>query len=227
VETAELARIPWLSLLEGGDAVRAREQLTSMALEVGDTLVHRGDEPTHWCGVVHGLLRVASRTAYRDASTIGGLPPGAWFGESALLKNEPHDCDVVALRKSRVAKLPVDTFHWLLDHCLPFNRYVMCQLNERLGQFITACEIDRTGNPDTRVARSLGALFDPLLYPTSAGFLRITQQELAALVGLSRQRVNKALRRLRAQGWIELEYSGLRVIDLARLQRGDVASNTM
>ena len=40
------------------------------------------------------------------------------------------------LRKSRVAGLPVDTFHWLLDHSIGFNRFVMNQLNERLAQFI-------------------------------------------------------------------------------------------
>jgi hypothetical protein len=46
------------------------------------------------------------------------------------------------LRKSVVAGLPVDTFHWLLDHSIGFNRFVMNQLNERLGQFIAAREID-------------------------------------------------------------------------------------
>ena len=57
-------------------------------------------------------------------------------------------------------------------------------------------------NPDVRVARSLGALFNPTLYPGLGEVLRITQQELAYLVGLSRQRVNVALTSLQAQGAI-------------------------
>ena len=61
--------------------------------------------------------------------------------------------------------MPVDTFHWLLDHSIGFNRFMMNQLNERLGQFIAAREIDRMNNPDLRVARSLAALFNPVLYP--------------------------------------------------------------
>jgi DNA-binding GntR family transcriptional regulator len=48
--------------------------------------------------------------------------------------------------------------------------------------------------------------------------LRITQQELAYLVGLSRQRVNEALRTLEQHAVIRVEYGGLRVLDLARLR---------
>lgn len=99
-----------------------------------------------------------------------------------------------------------------------FNRFVMNQLNERLGQFIAAREIDRMNNPDARVARSLAALFNPVLYPGVGEVLRITQQELAYLIGLSRQRVNEALTALAAQGSIRVEYGGLRVLDLAALR---------
>jgi len=81
-----------------------------------------------------------------------------------------------------------------------------------------AGEIDRLADPDTKVARSLGALFHPVLYPGVGGLLRITQQELGYLVGLSRQRVNEALRALQAASLISVEYGGVRVLDLERLR---------
>ena len=56
--------------------------------------------------------------------------------------------------------------------------------------------------------------------------LRITQQELAYLVGLSRQRVNEALAALEAQGSIRVEYGGLRILDLGAL-RSSVTSKTI
>ena len=87
-----------------------------------------------------------------------------------------------------------------------------------LGQFIAAREIDRMNSPDIRVARSLAALFNPVLYPGVGEVLRITQQELAYLVGLSRQRVNEALTALAEQGAIRVEYGGLRVLDLDALR---------
>jgi CRP/FNR family cyclic AMP-dependent transcriptional regulator len=68
------------------------------------------------------------------------------------------------------------------------------------------------------VARSLATLFNPVLYPGVGQVLRITQQELAYLVGLSRQRVNEALTMLAAQNVIRVEYGGLRVLDLAALR---------
>ncbi|MDB5753341.1 MAG: Crp/Fnr family transcriptional regulator, partial [Ramlibacter sp.] len=96
--------------------------------------------------------------------------------------------------------------------------FVMNQLNERLGQFIAAREIDRMTNPDVRVARNLAALFNPVLFPGVGEMLRITQQELAYLVGLSRQRVNEALASLQEQGIIQVEYGGVRIFDLQALR---------
>jgi CRP-like cAMP-binding protein len=150
--------------------------------------------------------------------TFTGVPPGGWFGEGTALKRETYRYNIQALRKSVVAGLPIDSFHWLLDHSLGFNRFVMNQLNERLGHFISAREIDRMNSPDLRVARNLAALFNPVLYPGVGKVLRITQQELAYLVGLSRQRVNEALRTLEARGMIRVEYGGLRVLDMAALR---------
>ena len=136
-----------------------------------------------------------------------------------MLKREPYRYNIEALRRTVVAGLPATTFNWLLESSIPFNRYVMNQLNERLGQFIAAREADRISDPDVRVARSLAALFNPVLYPLVHDLLRITQQELAYLVGLSRQRVNESLRALTADGLIRVEYGGLEVLDLPRLRR--------
>jgi DNA-binding FadR family transcriptional regulator len=57
-----------------------------------------------------------------------------------------------------------------------------------------------------------------VLYPGVGQLLRITQQELGYLVGLSRQRINEALSRLQTYGWIRIEYGGVRVLDLDALQ---------
>ncbi|MDP5021880.1 MAG: Crp/Fnr family transcriptional regulator, partial [Burkholderiaceae bacterium] len=144
------------------------------------------------------------------------------FGEGTVLKREPYRYNIQALRTSRLAGISTEMFDWLIGHSLGFNRFVMLQLNERLGQFIAAREIDRMASPDLRVARNLAAMFEPKLYPGVAEMLRITQQELAYLVGLSRQRVNEALRTLAAHGWIRVEYGGLRVLDLNALRYGEL-----
>ncbi|SFU66492.1 cAMP-binding domain of CRP or a regulatory subunit of cAMP-dependent protein kinases [Paenacidovorax caeni] len=214
----ELDGIPWLGLLEAEARERAVATLVVGDAKAGDYVCRVGRPVTYWFGLVDGLLKMSADNAQGGTMTFTGVPPGGWFGEGTAVKREPYRYNIQALRKSVVAGLPIDTFHWLLDHSIPFNRFVMNQLNERLGQFIAAREIDRLGSPDVRVARSLAALFNPVLYPGVGQVLRITQQELAYLVGLSRQRVNEALAALQAQGAIRVEYGGLRVLDLAALR---------
>ena len=215
---AELDTIPWLGLLSPTERQRAVDDLQISDATPGEYVCRMGRPVTYWFGVVEGLLKMSSDNAEGQTMTFTGVPPGGWFGEGTALKRETYRYNIQALRKSMVAGLHVDTFHWLLDHSIGFNRFVMNQLNERLGQFIAAREIDRMANPDIRVARSLAALFNPVLYPGVGEVLRITQQELAYLVGLSRQRVNEALTTLAAQGSIRIEYGGLRVLDLAALR---------
>ncbi len=214
----ELQGIPWLGLLQPSERERAMAALLVGDARAGDYVCRLGRPVTYWFGVVEGLLKMSSDNAQGQTMTFTGVPPGGWFGEGTALKREPYRYNIQALRRSTVAGLPIDTFHWLLDHSIGFNRFVMNQLNERLGQFIAAREIDRMNNPDVRVARSLASLFNPVLYPGVGEVLRITQQELAYLVGLSRQRVNEALSALESQGTIRVEYGGLRVLDLASLR---------
>jgi len=215
---AELAGIPWLKVLKPEEYERAVSALKVGDAMPGDYVCRVGRPVTYWFGVVEGLLKMSSDNEQGQTMTFAGLPPGGWFGEGTVLKRESYRYNIQALRKSVVAGLPVDTFHSLLDHSIGFNRFVMNQLNERLGQFIAAREIDRMNNPDLRVARSLAALFNPVLFPGVGDVLRITQQELAYLVGLSRQRVNEALTALEAQGTIRVEYGGLRILDLQALR---------
>ncbi|MDB5749694.1 MAG: transcriptional regulator, Crp/Fnr family, partial [Ramlibacter sp.] len=205
---AELAGVPWLDVLQPPERAHAVENIKVASAMPGDYVCRLGRPVTYWFGVVEGLLKMSSDTAQGQTITFSGLPPGGWFGEGTVLKRESYRYNVQALRSSVVAGLPADTFHWLLDHSIGFNRFVMNQLNERLGQFIAAREIDRMNNPDVRVARSLAALFNPVLYPGVGEVLRITQQELAYLVGLSRQRVNESLAALELQGTIRVEYGG-------------------
>ncbi len=214
----ELQSIPWLGRLDSAERERVVADMRVVNVESGELVCRVGRPVTYWFGVIDGLLKMSNDSALGMPITFTGVPPGAWFGEGTVLKRESYRYNIQALRKSVVAGITVDTFHWLLDRSIPFNRFVTLQLNERLGQFIGAREIDRMTNPDDRVARSLAALFHPVLYPGVGDLLRITQQELGYLVGLSRQRVNEALAALQAAGVIRVEYGGVRVLDLERLR---------
>jgi CRP/FNR family transcriptional regulator, cyclic AMP receptor protein len=218
----ELARIPWLQRLDDAERERVVQDLRVVEVAAGELVCRVGRPVKSWFGVIDGLLKMSGENLTRSGEgapiTFTGVPSGGWFGEGTVIKDETYRYNIQALRKSVVAGVPAETFLWLLDRSIGFNRFVMLQLNERLGQFIGAREIDRLTHPDERVARNLAALFHPVLYPGVGQLLRITQQELGYLVGLSRQRVNRALLVLQAGGALRIEYGGLRVLDLPRLR---------
>jgi CRP-like cAMP-binding protein len=114
--------------------------------------------------------------------------------------------------------MPRATFEWLLDTDIAFNRFLLMQLNERLGQFIAMVEHERLLDPDARVARSLAGLFNPVLYPDQATDVQLSQEELGYLSGVSRQRVNQALQVLEKAGLLKVEYGRIRILDLDGLR---------
>ena len=213
----ELAAIPWLPLLSSQEQLQMASEIRVTEASSGDLISRVGKPVRYWFGVIDGLLKMSADTVDGQSMTFMGVPPGGWFGEGTVLKREPYRYNIQALRASVVAGIPIESFHALLATSIAFNRYVMRQLNERLSQFIAAREGDRMTNPEQQVARTLASLFNPTLYPQMGDSLSITQQELAYLVGLSRQRVNVALKVLEAQGVIRLEYGGLRVLDMSAL----------
>ncbi len=218
----DLPHVPWLSRLDAAERARVLTDLRVVTVEPGELVCRVGRPVTYWFGVIDGLLKMSNDSTHDRGGvpiTFTGVPSGGWFGEGTVLKNEVYRYNIQALRPSVVAGITVDTFHWLLDRSIGFNRFVMMQLNERLSQFIAAREIDRLTHPDERVARNLAALFNPVLYPGVGELLRITQQELGYLVGLSRQRVNEAVKALDAAQVIRIEYGGVRVLDLPSLRR--------
>src|SRR6516164_4846296 len=97
----------------------------------------------------------------------------------------------------------------IYENSAAFNRFLVTQLNERLGQFIGLVEHGRTLDATAQLARSIASLFNPILYPDSSRHLEITQEEIGALSGISRQNANQCLKRLEKEGLLRLEYGGV------------------
>jgi CRP/FNR family transcriptional regulator, cyclic AMP receptor protein len=172
-----------------------------------------------WTGIASGLAKIASSSPDGKGVTLSGLPPGSWFGEGSLLKSELRRYEVIALRPSVVAMMPQVTFQWLLDTSIAFNRFLLAQLNERLGMFISTVETDRLLGPEARVARALAQLFNPLLFPGVKPTIEISQSEVGLLTGLSRQRANQALQALEKAHLLVVDYGSITVIDLTALRK--------
>lgn len=213
-----LAAAPWARSLSPERMASIEAETSVRDCPAGSLVCRRGERVEHWTGVVEGLVKMASASAAGKPMSFIGAGTGGWFGEGSLLKHELRRYDIVALRNSTIASMPRATFMSLLDESVAFNRFLLIQLNERLSQFIGLVEHDRLLRPDARLARGVAALFNPHLYPGSRSTLPISQEELGQLVGLSRQRVNQALRVLEQKHLLRVDYGGITVLDLQGLR---------
>jgi CRP/FNR family transcriptional regulator, cyclic AMP receptor protein len=208
----------WAQSLTPEQMARVEAEMFERSVTAGSYACRKGDPVDHWIGVVDGLLKMSTVSPEGKIVTFTGMLTGGWMGEGSLLKAEPRKYDVVALRDSRLAFMPRSTFNWLLDNSIGFNRFLLLQLNERLGLFISLVEYDRMLDTDARVARCLAALFNPYLNPGSNRQLQISQEEIGYLCSTSRQRANQALQVLEKEGLLKVEYGCITILDLDRLR---------
>lgn len=209
----------WYAQISPAAQSQVRGDIVERAIALGGELGHHGQTQHEWYGVLEGLLKWSINGPDGRTVTLGGQSVGSWFGEGTLLRGEPRRADLVALRPTRVALLPFETFDWLRKREPAFTEFLLQQINERLHWFMGNFAAHRLGNADQLVARALLGLVHPLLNPRGLNHLLISQDELANLATVSRQRCNETLVALKHAGTIEIEYGAIRIVDLGALQR--------
>lgn len=214
-----LADSPWFARIGESARQRVRADIVERAVAAGESLGHQGESQHHWYGVLEGLLKWSVNAADGRTVTLGGQSVGSWFGEGTLLRGLPRRAELVALRHSRVAMLPFETFDWLRRTEPPFGEFLLQQINERLHWFMGNYAAHRLLDTDRLVARALVGLVHPLLNPRGERHLTISQEELANLATVSRQRCNQSLVAMKRLGLVQLEYGAIVVVDLDALQR--------
>ncbi|THC41403.1 Crp/Fnr family transcriptional regulator [Massilia sp. Mn16-1_5] len=208
----------WGRVLSREEMARVEADCFEQFVPKGGFVCRKGEALENWVGIIEGLVKINNFSPSGKSVTFTGVTAGGWFGEGSLLKDAVRKYDVMALRDTRVARMPRATFEWLLEGSLPFNRFLLMQLNERLGQFIGQVETDRMLDVDTRVARCLAAMFNAHLYPGVEPLVGLSQEEIGYLSGASRQRVNGALQLLEKAGLVRLDYGGIRVLNVEGLR---------
>ena len=105
-----LAHSAWYGQIGAAAQRQFRTDIVERAIASGSSLGHHGETQRYWYGVLEGLLKWAINAPDGRTVTLGGQSVGSWFGEGTLLRGQPRKADLVALRHSRVAMIPLDTF---------------------------------------------------------------------------------------------------------------------
>ena len=205
---------PWFSALALArrDALLTRAHESSAAL--GQRVYGVGDPPDGlWC-VREGEVRLVSYPAVGVEALAMILGPGAWFGELSVIDGGPRPHDAVVVKPARLLHVTLAAVEQVAaEHPLIYRD---------LGVLI-----------GTRQRATLGALGRIIAQPikvrlarTLAGVVRASggkdvemrQEDLAAMIGVSRQTINKELKALEQAGVLTLAYGRITILDLPRLR---------
>ncbi len=180
----------------------------------GDVMLPADTQVEGWYAVLTGLVKLQTVSVNGRSSTFLCATCGDWFGEGTVLNHERRRYEVVALRDTELICLPDAQFQRLRESSLPFNQFLVSQLNLRVGQAMAVIESGRLRTPEQRIALSLSKLFWG-----QTRKLNLSQDDVASLAGISRQTANQALKSLAQRGLLVLDFGRVDIPDDAALTR--------
>jgi CRP/FNR family cyclic AMP-dependent transcriptional regulator len=185
-------------------------------LAPGDSLFLKGSAPDALFGVVRGALRVSVVAANGREAVIAMLEAGHWFGEVSLLVGQERVYDSYAVEPTDMAVVSAHDFHHLIatrpEVHMAFTKLV-CQ---RLRQALVWIDDAILMPLPVRLAHRL------LTLEATAGqasALGVSQEDLAFMLGVSRQSVNRQLKIWEEQGALRVDYRRIVLLDRALLER--------
>ncbi|WP_444437834.1 Crp/Fnr family transcriptional regulator [Pseudomonas sp. A6] len=215
----QLGANPWFARL----APTVRRTLAAegrrQPLRAGEFVFRQGDRGEHFLTLLHGKLKASTLREDGKEAILAVLEPGHWFGEASMLDGLPRTHDVLASRDSEVLGVDQATFDRLmLDN--GFARAVCVLQAQHTRLVYRLLEDAMLRSTRARIASRLEQLArgDGSIDGEQRQLVRISQDELAMMLGISRQTLSLELRELVAGGALELGYRQLRIVSLEKLR---------
>jgi len=217
-----LARAGLFQDVDPASAEVAAAQFEYIDVQRGQVIFHEGEPGDSLYIVLAGKVKLGRKSADGRENLVALMGPSDQFGELSMFDPGPRTTTAVAVTDSRLARMPKQALRqWITDRP---------EISEKLLR-VLARRLRRTNNmlADLIFTDVPGRVAKQLLYLASkfgsmeGGQLRVThdltQEELAQLVGASRETVNKALADFASRGWLRLEGKGVVILDRDRLAR--------
>jgi CRP-like cAMP-binding protein len=220
-ETEILAKVPLFSDLPEEERERLGRLLRPRRYARGEVIFLEGDQGTALCLIAEGRIRIQLTGTDGREVVITVYGAGEIFGEMALLDGEPRSADAIAQDAARVFWLQREDFAAFLDSHPRAAMTMLASLSRRLRHTTRVVQDATFRDVPARLARVLLDLAARNGQPIAQGIRiesRSTQGELAAMVGASRETVNRALRGFEQRGLIGWESNRITILqpDLLR-----------
>ncbi len=221
MDTADLlSQIPIFASLGNEDRASLAERIVRQSFPKGSTLFRRGEPGNALYIIIRGQIRIFASTRQGNEITLALLGPGEFFGEMALLDGEPRSANAEAAEETEVHFLDRDNFFSFLMHKESALRAILRALSQRLRRTDDLLAEAYFLQISHRLARKLVELQERTATGDGASRpLRVTQRELAGMIGATRESVNKELNVLRKKGLVQTSRNRITILDLDRLKR--------
>ena len=213
---------PLFAALDDEAANALRSTMASVTLSRGQVLFHEGDPGDRLYVIVDGKIKLGRTSGDGRENLLAILGPGEMFGELSLFDPGPRNATATAVADTQMIGLGNEDLTSWLSGRPDVARHLLRALARRLRRTNEALADLVFSDVPGRVAKALLDLSERFGRPTDDG-LRVahdlTQEELAQLVGASRETVNKALADFASRGWLRLEPRSVVIMDAERLGR--------
>jgi CRP/FNR family cyclic AMP-dependent transcriptional regulator len=217
-----LGRTPLFEALDEEGANALRSQMSNVEIARGERLFGEGDDGDQLYLVLAGKIKLTRSANDGRENLLSVIGPGEMFGELSLFDPRPRTQTATALTDSQLAAIDHQALRDLLTHRPDVALHLLRALAQRLRRTNDVMtDLVFTDVPG-RVAKALLDLADRFGVQRPEGLQvnhDLTQEELAQLVGASRETVNKALADFVGRGWIQLAAKSVLLVDPERLRR--------
>jgi len=217
-----LRKAPLFEALDEEDTAALRSSVSEVRLGRGQTLFSEGDEGDRLYVILSGKVKLTRTAVDGRENLLGVLGPSEMFGELSLFDPRPRTASAVAVTDSVLAGLGHDDLRPFLSSRPHVSLQLLKALAARLRRTNDVmADLVFTDVPG-RVAKALLELADKFGKEGEDGLHvhhDLTQEELAQLVGASRETVNKALAEFALRGWLRIEAKAVVLLDVERMRR--------
>ena len=217
-----IRKAPLFSALDDAAAHELRQSMVSLKLNKGQVLFKEGQEGDRLYVIVHGKIKLGTQSNDGRENLLSILGPGEMFGELSLFDPEPRTSTATAVTDVRLVSLAHDAVIGLVTSNPQTSLELLRRLAQRLRKSNEILADLVFADVPGRVAKAIIDLGERFGVQKEDGLHvnhDLTQEELAQLVGASRETVNKALADFAARGWVKLEPRAVLVIDVERVSK--------
>jgi CRP-like cAMP-binding protein len=207
-----IRRVPLFASLSPAQASMVAAAVSKRRFKRGEHVVRQGEKSGYLAILLTGRARVVAVDSKGREVILARLEPGDYVGEMSLIDDQPHSASVVAEVQTDVLTLGRAEFAACLPESPAMAYAIMKGLVRRMREADKKIESLALLDVYGRVARALMELSKPLDEGTRLSYAKVSRQDVAKMIGASREMVSRVMKEFENKGLVETREDGLMLV---------------